>query len=135
MAITITVTGGREVEKSLQRILGRYPEAVAAALYQEGLALDAEAAKRMPVDTGRMRASRYTAPPEQTSSGPVVEVGVGVEYAIYVHERTEARHPVGEAKFLENALRERASGFAARLAARIKQNAERGVGVTALPVK
>lgn len=35
---------------------------------------------------------------------PQVEVGFTAFYAIYVHENMEAKHPVGEAKFLEKAI-------------------------------
>lgn len=35
-----------------------------------------------------------------------VIVGYTAEYAVYVHENLTARHPVGQAKFLEQPLRE-----------------------------
>lgn len=34
-------------------------------------------------------------------------VSFGAPYAVYVHENLEARHPVGQAKFLEQPARER----------------------------
>lgn len=37
---------------------------------------------------------------------PRIVVGYTAAYAIYVHEDLEARHPVGQAKFLEQPLRE-----------------------------
>jgi hypothetical protein len=106
---------------------------VDAALYQEGLAVDALAVSKIPVDTGRLRATHYVSPP--TDEGPlrsVVEVGFGTDYAVYVHEDTAARHVTGEAKFLEKAMNQRASGFTERLARRAKKLFEAGVSVVAI---
>jgi hypothetical protein len=60
-------------------------------------------------------------------------VGYGTDYAVYVHERTEPRHTVGEAKFLEKAVSERSAGYAKRLGDRVRENAEKGVTVRAIP--
>jgi uncharacterized protein YyaL (SSP411 family) len=38
-------------------------------------------------------------------SQPKVVVGYTADYAVYVHENLEAYHPVGQAKFLEVAVR------------------------------
>lgn len=37
--------------------------------------------------------------------GPSVVVGYSAGYAVYVHENLEARHPVGQAKYLEEPAR------------------------------
>jgi hypothetical protein len=121
------------VEKKLRELAEQIPRAVGAAMYQEGAAIAALAVEKAPVDTSRMRASAYVTPPTQTGAGPVVEVGFGTEYAVYVHERTELRHPSGEAKFLEKALDARTSGYMERLAKRALLNAARGVGMGSLP--
>jgi hypothetical protein len=123
-----------EIQRTLREVARRYADAFAAALYQEGLALDALANSNdyIPVDTGRLRATHYVAPPVITGKRIRVEVGYGVEYAIYVHERRELRHPVGRAQWLLAAFAVRASGFFGRLAARTLQNAKKGVGVKAL---
>jgi len=83
------------------------------------------ARKRTPVDTGRLRASiawavsgrkehrgswkgtvvQYTA---QSPRGEA-RVGTNVEYGPWVHENLDAFHKTGEAKFLENAFKEKAS--------------------------
>ncbi len=41
-----------------------------------------------------------------SKSNAFVEIGCTAFYAIFVHENLEARHVVGEAKFLENAIRQ-----------------------------
>ena len=124
MEIKIKVEGVAEVIKSLERAARAFPEATGQALYEEGLGVQGLAVQRTPVDTGRLRASAYTAPPKTTSSGPEVEVGYGAIYGVYVHERTELRHTTGQAKFLESALNERSSGYAERLGDRIAELAE-----------
>lgn len=122
-----------KVQKRLDELLARNRGAVDAALYEEGFAVDALAAKKVPVDTGRLRATHYVTPPERMASGgSVVEIGFGTDYAVFVHEDTGARHTTGEAKFLEKAFAERAAGFAERLAKRATRNDRTGVGVRAL---
>ncbi len=115
----------KEVQRALEKVSKQYPEATWASLYQEGFAMAASAKKRTPVRTGRLRASAYVSPP----TGDRVEVGYGTDYALEVHEKTEANFKVGEAKFLENAFNERMDGFVARLGKRIVENVERGMGL------
>jgi hypothetical protein len=40
------------------------------------------------------------------SPKPKLEIGYTADYAIYVHENLQARHPIGQAKFLEQPMRE-----------------------------
>lgn len=121
--------GKDSVIATLRQAIPRMRGAAAAALYQEALAVDAESVKRTPVDTGRLRATHYVAPPTYTADGEriVVELGNGTDYAIYVHERTELRHTTGEAKFLQNALNARSAGMLERLAKRTARNLRSGV--------
>ena len=49
-----------------------------------------------------------------------VTVGYTAEYSIHVHENLEARHPVGQAKFLESAAREMAQQAGALVARVVK---------------
>lgn len=121
--------GKDSVIATLRQTIPRMRGAAAAALYQEALAVDAESVKRTPVDTGRLRATHYVAPPTYTADGEriVVELGNGTDYAIYVHERTELRHTTGEAKFLQNALNARSAGMLERLAKRTARNLRSGV--------
>jgi len=111
-----------------------YKRALAAAIYQEGFALLAESVKECPVDKGRLRASGYVSPPVDAEN-PAATVGYGTDYAIYVHERTELRHPVGKAKFLSDPMNRRLSGYQQRIAARTQENYRSGVGVDAIPVE
>lgn len=126
------VRGFDSIRRALERFAREAPEALAAAVYQEGLAIEANATKRTPVDTGRLRATHYVTPPVRQGDRLVVEVGYGTEYAVYVHEVTDAAHGTGEAKFLEKAMNERASGYLERLARRAKKNVLEGKGMVAL---
>jgi hypothetical protein len=123
----IKLRGTKEVLAELRRIEQQLPGVLAATLYQEGLAIDALSTSRMPVDTGRMRATHYVTQPLRDGESRVVEVGCATDYAVYVHERTDAQHPTGQAKFLQSAFEERASGFIERLAKRAFENLKKGV--------
>lgn len=82
------------------------PKRAASLLLVEGEVIMTDAKMRTPVDTGTLRASGMTTLVDKGST-PKVELsfgGAAGAYAIYVHERLDVYHPVGEAKFLENAV-------------------------------
>ena len=102
-----------------------------AALYEEGLNVNTRSKELTPVDTGTLRGSTYTTLPEKVGESIVVEVGVGgpaKKYAKWVHELTHLRHRVGQAKFLETALKEASAGFINRIAKRIAYHFTAGTG-------
>lgn len=124
----LTVTGMRQLERRLKQLAKEYPQAAAAALYQEGMRLWADAAKRAPVEFGVLRNSAYATPPIDRNGQAVVEVGFGTEYAWVQHQRTDYEHPRGgEAKYLENALNALRSGYVERMIEGIKKNVAAGV--------
>jgi hypothetical protein len=63
-----------------------------------------ESQRLCPVDTGRLRKSARIG---QNGKGMRTEVFVSynTEYAVYVHERLDVFHRVGQAKFLETVLK------------------------------
>lgn len=126
----MAVRGLKAILRALEKEKSSYGEALNAALYQEGLAIDAVAVKRVPVDTGRLRSTHYVAPP--TDDG-VCEVGFGTDYALPVHDRVEVYHKVGGPLYLKSALDEAQSGYVDRLAKRTKANHRAGIGVKAIP--
>lgn len=128
----VELEGVDKLVQKLQQLEDTGSAAISAALYEEGFALDANMVARIPVDTGRLRSTHYVAPPTRDGDGIFVEVGVGTDYAVAVHERTEARHAVGEAKFLERALAARSAGMGARIAALIWKHIEAGTKTTPL---
>lgn len=85
----------------------------------------ADSVRRTPVDTGRLRSTAYVAPPRLAGDW-TVELGYGTNYAVAVHERTEASHSTGEAKFLENAVLSRGARGLWKIAERAEKLIERG---------
>jgi len=89
------------------------------ALAMKGLKASGERLKeksvaRTPIDTGELRSRAFVSP--VTSSEDSMSVTVGYEsedplYAVYVHERTDVHHKIGQAKFLESSLHEMSSEF------------------------
>ena len=64
--------------------------------------------KRTPVDTGNLKGSHYVDVKEINKGKHIAEIGVTADYGVYVHEDLSKRHPTGEAKFLENAIKAKA---------------------------
>ena len=92
---------------------------VIQGLKECGGELEAEAVKLTPVDVGEMRSRSFVSDVYVNGSGNL-EIAVGFErhgaetgmvnpkargvlYAVPLHERTNVRHKVGQAKFLETA--------------------------------
>lgn len=126
----VVLEGDQKLKQELRRLNQAYPNATAAALYQEGFAIMALSKQNTPVDTGWLRSTGYVAPP--TGRDHEVELGYGAGYALPVHERTDMNFVTGGAKFLENAVYQRMAGWGQRLAKRIKENVERGIGVESI---
>lgn len=118
--------GAKKMMSTLKRISEKYPDVVAAAMYQEAQIEMTESKRRCPVgDTGNLRASGTVHKP--TRSGRVISVtmsygGLAEDYAIVQHERLDYFHRVGEAKFLESVLNESQPWMGSRIAQRISFN-------------
>ncbi len=81
------------------------------------------AQQRCPVLTGALQASGTVE--ESDAAGGEVRVGFNTDYAAAVHERTEAAHPQGEARFLTNEIREALPRINRELGERIAREALR----------
>jgi hypothetical protein len=122
-------TGSKEVLKNLQRFVDKFPERLAAAVYQESQIEMTEAKQRTPVDItpnaphpGQLRASGQVSLPQYEGSRVFCVLsfgGAASGYAWYVHENLNALHPVGQAKYLESTLRESEAYIGERIARRI----------------
>jgi len=73
------------------------------AMTEIALLLKNKAQKRTPVDTGFLRTSAQHHVETAGDSFKSI-VDYTADYAIAVHENLNARHPVGQAKFLRDAL-------------------------------
>lgn len=122
----VHVTGGDAMVARIRRIAEKFPDLVAAAMYQEALIEMTEAKRRTPVgETGNLKASGRVAEPVRNGRQLTVALSFGTPYAIYVHENLEALHRVGQAKFLESTLRESQPYMAERIARRVAFNKAR----------
>lgn len=127
--------GGAQMVATLKQIASKFPDDVAAALYQEAQIEVTEMKRRCPVDTtpnaphpGNLRNSIHAELPEHHGNTISVTVATGQQapYAIYVHENPDAFHPVGQWKFMESVLMESAPHIMSRVAARVQLNKSRG---------
>lgn len=121
MSIRVQFRGAKEMAAKMRRIAQMQPRRVAAATFAEYAIELTEAKQRTPVDTGALRASGYLTEPAVNGKRIDLEIGFGgpaAPYAVYVHERLDVHHPVGEPKFLERTLLESAPHMAGRIAAR-----------------
>lgn len=98
--------------------------AVAGALYEEASETMTESKRLVPVDLGVLRGSGTVFAPEVDGGRVSVTIGYGgaaSDYAVVQHERVDFHHTVGQAKYLEQPVRERSSGFAVRVAAGVRK--------------
>ena len=130
--------GAAEMVAKLRQIAAKFPDRVAAALYQEAQIEVTEMKRRTPVDVnyehgripphpGNLRASIFAEEPKRSGRRISVTVATGVQapYAVYVHENPDAIHPVGQARFMASVIDESRSFMAARIAARVQLNKDR----------
>src|SRR5260370_1010768 len=102
-----TIRGIPEYERALQQFGVRAIDALAVGLREIGEGVMLQAKELCPVLTGNLRASGVVQEPVRTPDAIELTLSFGdtaVDYAIYVHENLEARHPNGQAKFLEQPL-------------------------------
>lgn len=101
----IRVTGATEALQDLKRFQLDKPAEFKRGVVKFALLVQREAQKRTPVDTGALRNSAATRLTDNGLRGFYVDVSFMQFYAVFVHENLHAYHPVGEAKYLENAVR------------------------------
>lgn len=117
------MSGVAEMMAKLRAFAKKFPDDVEKALYREAQIEMTESKRRVPVDTGVLRASGHVQDPVRKGQNISVTLaygGAAETYAIIVHEDLEAHHRVGQAKYLESVLKESAPYMAQRVAARIK---------------
>ena len=88
---------------AIRQTKGRTLKGIRAAL----LLFKADSMVRTPVDTGNLRAGHYI-DVGMEGNEPQGVVGVQADYAVPVHENLNVFHPVGEAKYLEKAVKAKA---------------------------
>lgn len=117
------IKGVKELNRKINTIAKDVgPKAYASSLIKIMLSVEAEMIPRTPIDTGNLRRSG-AGNATVTKVGPKGAKGMvfyTAKYAVFVHERTELRHDVGEAKFLQNAILSVAPTINKRVASSIK---------------
>lgn len=127
---TYKTASGRGVAELLLN-LGEHAAAdLGAELYAEGGGIISMSQGLVPVDTGALRSSGYTAEPERVGDLVRVELGFGGPaakinpktgqstegYGLRVHEDLDAFHKVGESLFLQQPFMWAQQGMAERIA-------------------
>lgn len=110
--VTITFAGAPAFVAKLAKASEQGLRASEAGLFAAGNVIMEEAKHRSPVDTGTLAGSGYVTLPERVGDTVAVEIGFGgpaEAYAVVQHEDLSYRHPVGQAKFLETAMDDRAA--------------------------
>lgn len=95
--------GNDKFNKNLKNAAKHMIEGAVRGLRLGAAIVKRESQSRTPVDEGNLKGGHYTAV-QVNKSFAVAEIGTVADYAIYVHEDLDAHHPVGEAKFLDNAI-------------------------------
>lgn len=115
--------GAADMAEKIARICTQTQQRIGSALYREGLDVMKDSMRRTPVDTGALRASHELQPVQGRGDETSITIQAGgpsAPYGLIVHERLDVNHPVGEAKFLENAINAAKPGLLDRMAARLK---------------
>jgi hypothetical protein len=143
--INAALEGAGELSRELRRLERKYPEALAAAMFEEGVEIFNESQDQVPVDTGALRRSGIIFL-RREGMGYGVVIGYGTEYALPVHENTKAdagrqaraelalSNPgfkprgaqSGKSKYLEDPYLEALPGLVGRIAARTMERVRRG---------
>jgi hypothetical protein len=130
------VTGGKEMQRKLEKAAADLKKRQMTALRQEAEIEMTESKKRCPVYSprvgdyvdhvgGTLRASGHVQPVEQRGGKTSVNLvygGAAEDYAVVQHEELGYHHNVGQAKYLESVLMESLPHMGARIAARMKEN-------------
>src|SRR5689334_11311522 len=114
----IRFTGVEAMQERLRQAAVDLRAKSRAAVEAEAERILAEAKNRVPVDTGELRDSGRVEMDDDRPGEPIrARIVFDAEHAGIVHEDLEADHLTGQAKFLESAMNDAASGAAERMAA------------------
>lgn len=102
---TVSLDGTNAVLKNFNKQVGIINKGAAKGLKIALLAVQETAIPLTPLDKNVLRPSSYTEIIKVSKTDIVGEIGYTAEYAPFVHENLENQHPIGQAKFLEEALR------------------------------
>lgn len=106
----IKIKGMQGFKKGIGVVRNRIATQNRRSLYKAIVTVEAESARRTPVDTGALRGSGLGNGIVYKSDEKGAEglFYYTANYAVHVHEITKNRHEVGEAKYMENAIKNKA---------------------------
>jgi hypothetical protein len=107
-------------DRDTERLIRKINQEVAIpALEKTSAKIIIDAKKETPVDTGKLKGSlNYEV---KRSGTPTAILGSSVDYSFIVHEDLDAFHPVGNAKFLQNAVIKNAGTLEKNVRARMRR--------------
>lgn len=131
----ISITGKCNIGKKLSEYQNHMQDAIADALRLAGGKLESNSVQLTPIDTGELRSRAFVSDVYETANSQQIVVGYEQEgqsfpimsgdnsnkYSIYVHERLDVHHPVGQAKFLETATKQFDTDYQKALQVKLKQ--------------
>jgi len=114
------ILGVSDVLKSVQDKTDKVNAEIQKKLTSAAGELIARSTRLTPIETGELRARTFIDKPQledgawlvncgyekNSMAYPKTGEGTGNEYAVYVHERMDLKHKVGQAKFLETAFKD-----------------------------
>lgn len=109
MASAPVFTGAEAMIAKLEAIAQKVPDNAARSLFQQGQVIMGASKRLVPVDTGALRSTGTVERPVIKRGDVSVTLAFGgpaEPYAAAVHENLNARHPVGQAKYLEQPVLE-----------------------------
>jgi len=116
------VTGEKEVQANIQRLIKDNWKDAKKALRQEATVIMQKSVPQTPVEFGPLRGSETIEETKETKTEYEITMGYNMKYAAAVHENLNARHAPGtNAKYLEKPLMEQAPKIAKNVATRVKR--------------
>ncbi len=106
----------RAIQAELSRVISSIGKVSEDALMDAAEFIKEKAVEKTPVKTGQLRDSAFAGVASTRTGKKFVKVGFSDPKAIFVHERLDQHHDVGEAKFLENAIKQNINTIAGILA-------------------
>jgi hypothetical protein len=101
----VQLVGIDEVLKNLNQEIRKINGDTSKGLSAAALMVKGRAMVKTPVDTSSLQKSFFTRL-DRSENKPSVLIANSAAYAPFVHENLEVKHETGEAKFLENAIKE-----------------------------
>jgi hypothetical protein len=118
------VSASADVSKLLKGLKTAHDKAIAAAeraVNRVAAQTIGDARSLTPVKTGALQASGVALPAETDGTKITATIGFNTNYAAAVHENLTAHHDVGQAKYLEAAMRRNAPKLAVEVAKQINE--------------